>query len=312
MERRANYAAVGAFVLLALGLAGGFVYWYSEGRDRRNYERYEIYFPGSVTGLSEGSSVRYLGVEVGKIRRIRLDARSAERVQVIADIDQSAPISDTTAASLSVLSFATGLLYIDLLQVGPNADVLPPVPSERYPVIASMRSGFDAFLSALPELAGTIAELLESAQEVFSSDNAQALSDTIQSLHQVTTSLPATMERVDALLVDVGEAARAARTLAANLDQTSGELAGQAGALIERLDTTAEHLERVSTSVSGMVEETRPGISTFTQQGLPQLQLTLESAQDAADELRDLARTLKENPSQLIYQPPVRGVEVPR
>jgi phospholipid/cholesterol/gamma-HCH transport system substrate-binding protein len=140
MERRANYAAVGAFVLLAIGLAGAFVYWYSEGRDARNYQRYEIYFPGSVTGLSEGSSVRYLGVEVGKIRRIRVDPRSPERVQVIVDIDQSAPISDDTAASLSILSLATGLLYIDLLRIGPNSTVLPAVPSERYPVIASMRS----------------------------------------------------------------------------------------------------------------------------------------------------------------------------
>ena len=72
MERRANYAAVGIFVMLAIGLVFGFVYWYSEGRDQSNYQRYEIYFPGSVTGLSEGSSVRYLGVEVGKIRRIRI------------------------------------------------------------------------------------------------------------------------------------------------------------------------------------------------------------------------------------------------
>ena len=82
MERKANYTAVGAFVILVVAAAFAFVYWYSDGRDRRNYERYEIYFPGSVTGLSEGSSVRYLGVEVGKVRRIRLDSRSPDRVQI--------------------------------------------------------------------------------------------------------------------------------------------------------------------------------------------------------------------------------------
>ncbi|MDQ2640771.1 MAG: MCE family protein [Pseudomonadota bacterium] len=312
MERRANYTAVGAFVLLALGLAGGFVYWYSEGRDSRNYERYEIYFPGSVTGLSEGSSVRYLGVEVGKIRRIRLDPRSPDRVQVIADIDQSAPISGDTAASLSVLSFATGLLYIDLLRVGPNATMLPPVPSERYPVIASMRSGFDAFLNALPELAGTIAELLDSAQEVFSSENAEAMSEMIQNLHSVTKQLPTTMSRANALLGDMAEATRAARSLAANLDSTTGQLAGRATELIDRLNITAQHLDDAASNVSAMVQDNRPGLASFTQQGLPQLQLTLESAQQAAEELRDLARGLKENPSQLIYRAPSTGVEVPR
>lgn len=312
MERRANYTAVGVFVLLALGLAGGFVYWYSEGRDSRNYQRYEIYFPGSVTGLSEGSSVRYLGVEVGKIRRIRLDPRSPDRVQVIADIDQSAPISDNTAASLSVLSFATGLLYIDLLRVGPNATVLPAVPSERYPVIASMRSGFDAFLNALPELAGTIAELLDSAQEVFSSENAEAMSDMIQNLNAVAKQLPTTMNRANALLAEMAEATRAARGLAANLDTTTDALAGKATDLIDRLNVTAQHLDDAAANVSAMVQDNRPGLASFTQQGLPQLQLTLQSAQQAADELRDLARGLKENPSQIIYRAPTAGVEVPR
>ena len=61
MERDANYTAVGAFVLLVVVMAGMFIYWYSEGRDRHSYVPFEIYFTGSVTGLSEGGSVRYLG-----------------------------------------------------------------------------------------------------------------------------------------------------------------------------------------------------------------------------------------------------------
>ena len=58
--------------------------------------------------------MRYLGVNVGRVRRIRLDQRSAERVQVIADIDDPRPIRQTTA-QLS-LKGVTGLLFIDLQQ----------------------------------------------------------------------------------------------------------------------------------------------------------------------------------------------------
>ena len=68
MDREANYVAVGAFVLLVLCLAAGFVLWYSDTADEAQ-ERYEIYFTGSVSGLSEGSSVRYLGVVVGRVAR---------------------------------------------------------------------------------------------------------------------------------------------------------------------------------------------------------------------------------------------------
>ncbi len=131
MVREARYAAVGAFVILVATMAAMFVYWYSEGRDQRSYVPYEIYFQGSVTGLSEGGSVRYLGVEVGRVRRIRLDKRSATRVQVVVSLDKETPVSANTTAELSSLSLATGLLYIDLKQYNGKRELLPPVPSEH-------------------------------------------------------------------------------------------------------------------------------------------------------------------------------------
>ena len=89
MEREANYAAVGAFVLV-VALAGAlFVYWYSDSREHRDYDRYEIYFNGSVSGLEKGASVRYLGVGVGRVVDMRIDPRDSGRVEVIADIDST-------------------------------------------------------------------------------------------------------------------------------------------------------------------------------------------------------------------------------
>ena len=87
MDRDANYVAVGAFVLLVIAMAVSFVSWYTDQRDKRTYERYEIYFPGTVSGLSAGSQVRYLGVDVGKVVRIMIDPEQRNRVLVIADID---------------------------------------------------------------------------------------------------------------------------------------------------------------------------------------------------------------------------------
>src|SRR3984957_17109289 len=115
MEREANYLAVGSFVLLVVVMGFLFVYWYSASLEHRFYVRYEIYFDGSVSGLSEGGPVRYLGVDVGRVQRIRIDPRAANRVQGVADIDATTPISEQTLAQLS-LQGVTGLLYIDLEQ----------------------------------------------------------------------------------------------------------------------------------------------------------------------------------------------------
>src|SRR5580658_1024759 len=115
MEREANYLAVGSFVLLVLVMGFLFIYWYSASIEHRFYVRYEIYFDGSVSGLTEGGPVRYLGVDVGRVQRIRIDPRADNRVQVVADIDSTTPVSDRTLAELS-LQGITGLLYIDLQQ----------------------------------------------------------------------------------------------------------------------------------------------------------------------------------------------------
>jgi phospholipid/cholesterol/gamma-HCH transport system substrate-binding protein len=312
MEREANYTAAGAFVILITVMAGLFVYWYSEGRDRRSYTNYEIYFPGSVTGLSEGGSVRYLGVEIGKIRRIRLDRRSAERVQVVVEIDQSAPVSARTTAELSMMSLATGLLYIDLKQNPGGRDVMPPVPQERYPVINTVRSNFDTFLDSLPELAGSTAVLLKRAQEIFSPENSRALADMVENLHAATERLPETMNRTDTLLADLDLATNDARKLIATLQNATGELAPEVTTLLSRLNDTAEHLEKASADISRFVADNKDTVSGIAQQGLPQLQRTLEEARNAAESFHDLTRSLKDNPSQLIYQPTKGGMEVPR
>ena len=312
MEREAHYTAAGAFVILVTVLAGLFVYWYSEGRDRRSFVPYEIYFPGSVTGLTEGGSVRYLGVEVGKIRRIRLDSRSAERVQVQVEIDQAAPVSARTAAELSVMSLATGLLYIDLKQNTAGREVMPPVPSEHYPVINTVRSNFDTFLDSLPQIAGNAAVLMERAQSIFSPENSAALSEMVKNLHGATQRLPETMEHVNTLMSDLGLATTEVRKLVASLQSATGELGPQAYALLDRLNSTADHLDKAGADISRLVAENQGSVTNFVQQGLPQLQRTLEEARAAAQSVNELSRSLKSNPSQLIYQPARGGVEVPR
>jgi phospholipid/cholesterol/gamma-HCH transport system substrate-binding protein len=312
MERDARYTAVGAFVILVALLAGLFVYWYSEGRDRRSYVPYEIYFQGSVTGLSEGGSVRYLGVEVGKVRRIRLDPRSAERVQVVVEIDQSAPVSAGTTAELSLLSVATGLLYIDLKQNTRGREVLPAVPSVRYPVIRTVRSTFDTFLESLPDLAGSAAVLLDRAQEIFSPENSQALADMVKNLHEASRSLPGTMQHIDSLVASMNQTGNEVRQLAAQLRTSTADLTPQIQQLAQRLNGTAAQLEQASRGIEAFVSENRAGVAQFTQDGLPQLQRTLEEARNAAAAFQELSRSLKDNPSQLLYQPAQGGVKVKR
>jgi phospholipid/cholesterol/gamma-HCH transport system substrate-binding protein len=311
MEREANYTAVGAFVLLIVSMAALFVYWYAGSSDARDYKRYEIYFEGSVSGLTRGSIVRYLGVEVGRVAAIRIDKRAADRVQVIADIDSQAPISRETMASLS-LQGVTGLLYIDLLA---NADLkrkMPSVPSEQYPVIDSVKSNFDLFLASLPDLVGRAAEVADRASRVLSDENLAAFNSTMRSIEQSAATLPATMRdaaevvaQFNATSADLRAAAAGARTLI----ETSGPDLATAS---ERIRKISENLAATTASLDRLMTAHHDDLGLFLRDSLPEMERLVRDSRQAAQEFRELSRSLKADPSQLLYEPSYRGVEIPR
>ena len=76
METRANYILVGSFVLLLIAGLLAFVLWFARLQLDAEVSRFDILFEGTVTGLSEGSPVRYSGVRVGEVSSISSTRRT--------------------------------------------------------------------------------------------------------------------------------------------------------------------------------------------------------------------------------------------
>jgi phospholipid/cholesterol/gamma-HCH transport system substrate-binding protein len=311
MERNANYAAVGAFVLL-VGLLGVlFVYWYSDARERRNYNRYEIYFEGSVSGLERGAPVRYLGVRVGRVVYTLIDPRDSGRVEVIVDIDATTPISDKTVAELS-LQGVTGLLYIDLLQPRNGRPPLPAVPSLEYPVIRSTPSRFDALLASLPEFLAAAGDVVQRADRLLSDQNLVAFSNTLGNLSKASVEFPQTLHDLHALVADL-RGATAQVTASARDTRSLIDSAGpDVEAIVKRLHTVSDNLADATDLLAKVVSDNRQDLRSFTRDGLPEIERFVHEGRAAAQDVRALMDSLRENPSQLLYQPPQKGVEIPR
>ena len=313
MEREANYLAVGSFVLLVVVMGFLFVYWYSASIDHRYYVRYEIYFDGSVSGLSDGGQVRYLGVDVGRVVRIRIDPRAANRVQVIADIDATTPISERTLAQLS-LQGVTGLLYIDLEQQ--RADdtgrrIMAAVPSERYQVIRSSHSDFNLFLSSLPRLTARLNELVDDSTRLLSDKNIAGVERLVANLDRASAQLPHTAANIDTLVDELRSIIHDAHRVITELQAATQTAGVDFVAAVQKLRATSDNLERASGSLDAFVAENRDQLSGFVRGGLPQVELLLRDSRAAAQEIRDLSRSLRDNPSQLLYQPAAAGVVIP-
>ena len=311
MEREANYAAVGAFVLLVALLGALFVYWYSDAREHRSYNRYEIYFSGSVSGLERGAAVRYLGVGVGRVVELHIDPRDPSRVEVIVDIDATTPISAHTVAQLQ-LQGVTGLLYIDLFEAPGNKVLALAVAGLKFPVIRSGPSRFDVFLASLPELVAAAGDVVQRADLLLSDANLHAVSSTLGSLEKASSTLPQTVHDLNALVAELRgattELAASARSTHALIDAAGPDV--QAAA--RGMHSIADHLASASEQLDRVIADNREDVRSFARDGLPELERFAREGREAAEDIRALSNSLRENPAQLIYQPQERGVEIPR
>ena len=81
-------------------------------------------------------------------------------------------------------------------------------------------------------------------------------------------------------------------------------------AALANIRQVSDNLAKTSDRLEHFVSDNEPGVSRFTHQSLPELEQLLRESRQAARDFRDLSRSLKQNPSQLIYEPNYRGVEV--
>jgi phospholipid/cholesterol/gamma-HCH transport system substrate-binding protein len=311
MERNANYAAVGAFILLITLVGALFVYWYSDANEHRNYNRYEVYFDGTVSGLERGSAVRYLGVGVGRVVDLRIDPRDSSRVMVIVDIDAAAPISNKTVAELS-LQGVTGLLFIDIVQRQHLRRPLPEVPSYKYPVILARPSRLQAFLQSLPELATSIGDVVERADRLLSDQNLAAFSGTLANVNKASVGLPQTLHDINNLVTELHNATAQIAASAHDLRTVIDTAGPDVEATVQKLHAVADNIAKATDVIDKIIVDNRQDIRSFTRDGLPELERFLREGRAAAEEIRELSNSLRENPSQLLYQQPQKGVEIPR
>ena len=235
----------------------------------------------------------------------------ASRVQVIVDIDSTTPISAKTVAELS-LQGVTGLLYIDLLELHNNRPVSPPVPSLKYPVIRSGPSRFDVFLASLPQLVAAAGDVVQRVDRLLSDSNIAAVSGALANLDKSSAGVPQAVRELNALIRDLRGAA-AQLTASAKSARTVVESVGpEVLGAVQRIHAIADSLANAANGLDKLIADNRQDVRSFTRDGLPEIERFVREGRAAAEDISALASSLRENPSQLLYQPPERGMEIAR
>lgn len=311
MERDARYATVALFTLACIVAALAFVWWYSGRGDRRDFDTYEIYFEGTVSGLAKGSPVRYLGVDVGRVTSLTVDRKDPGRVKVVAEIDAEAPVSGSTQAKLGFLGL-TGLLYIDLQQNERLSATRSLPRGDRYPVIAARKGSIEASAERLPEILGQASEIMLRIERLLADENVGAITQTIANLERATAQLPATLADAQALASDLRKISATTLALTQRADATLEAVQPELRAALANARVASEKFARTADGLDRLLNDNEGAFGRSAGASVSELQQLAVDARNASNEVRELARVLRERPSSLLLERPEAGVEMPQ
>ncbi|GAB1232042.1 MlaD family protein [Ferrigenium sp. UT4] len=296
MEDKVNYAVVGAFVLiLGAALIMG-VLWLGSGRSyRTTYDTYLTYMNESVSGLNLNAPVRYRGVEVGRVQRIRLAPGNVEQVQLTLVIEHGTPIKADTVAILQTQGL-TGLAFIELNGGSRDSPAPKKQEGEDYPVIPSAPSLLTRLDSAVTALLANLNRASEHFNTLMDDNNQSTIKTALADIALVSHTLAARADTIDSSLNN-----------AAHLMQSMAQLSDELRQLVQRAQRSADAFDQMSGTIASAganASRTLDGTRQFTDEALPEAHQLFIELRQLTDSLQRISAELEQNPGVLLHGKP--------
>jgi phospholipid/cholesterol/gamma-HCH transport system substrate-binding protein len=293
---------VGLFVSFGLIALVTFTLWLSGGRGAAASVTYSLFFERDVSGLMLGGPVFYLGVEVGNVQTMKIIPGDPMAVRVDIDVLESTPVDTGTWASLYYQGI-TGVAVITLSgDPGMNLPLKTP-PGFEYPVIEVRDSGLAAVLADAPGIMQKIDLLLEKANGLVSDENRTLVTETLSNLETLSgalaeneASFAGMPQSINATLSDVSNTLN-------ELQKAVAEVRPGLGVTVDNLARATDDLARMVARLDAWTVDNANGMEGFMSEGLGQVPGLIDDTRTTLREVEKLMRSLREDPSQLIYRP---------
>jgi len=330
MEATRERTLVGLFVLIAVGLLVGTTLAISGGMGTSTVS-HRAYFK-FAGGVQAGAPVRYGGLMVGKVTRVRVDPGNSTRIEIQIAVDRDAPLKTDSVAKISTLGPLTDN-YIEIGTGSEHAALAPPgsvLPSEEAFGLPQLG---DAVQGMLPDVHKALAKLNENldglqvtltrANDLLNDRNRAAIGGSLNNLNGMLADtrpkVNDSLNNLDGLLSDARP--KVATTLA-NVQELTTKLSP----LLDDIKTTTARANDTLANVDSTLTENRPDIrasvtglrdtlgkATVLLNQLNQtldensgnIDELLENLRETAENLKALTETLRSSPASLI-----RGMKV--
>lgn len=316
MGKRVNPATVGAFVLGGVALILAAVVAFGSGNLFRITHEFVIFFPGDINGLRVGAPVKFKGVEIGQVKRIKLrldqmvqpqnnELVAQVRIPVVIELDEDKIVSHGSTidlsdphtipnlireglrAQLGSDSFVTGLMYVAL-------DIQPETPIHMYASPGSPLQEIPAVPNTLEQAQAIAGRIFERLDKVDFALLFAHMNEALQSIQGITGS-PALKEVVANSEKTREQLDRALTTTQDTLNTVRSQVPPLSDSL-QKTSTSAEAAAKQARLTLGTVQTTIEPNSPINYQALQ----TLQDVSAAAHSVKELADYLQRNPSAIV------------
>jgi phospholipid/cholesterol/gamma-HCH transport system substrate-binding protein len=214
METRANFVLIGAFTLVVIAAAFGFVLWFQSLHTTKARSPIRIVFEGPAAGLRNGGSVNFNGIRVGEVVSVKLD--NPRRVVALAMVENNAPIRKDTLVGLEFQGL-TGVAAISL-KGGEEAAPAVPLDEDGVPILTADPHG-------LQDVTESIRATLQNINRIVA-DNQESVKNSLRNLDTFTSSLARNSEKIDDVMLKVDGVMGKADNLMLGLNAIAGGSGG--------------------------------------------------------------------------------------
>ncbi|MDB5918265.1 MAG: hypothetical protein JWR40_2499 [Massilia sp.] len=300
MENRSHALMTGFFtiaLLIAAVLAG---LWFN--RDRVERVPYLIGTTESIPGLNPQATVRYRGLEVGKVDDISFNPAIPGQIVIRLSVNPEAPVTKTTFASLGYQG-VTGIAFIQLDDEKTGSPLL--ASDKNHVATIPMRPGLLdqlekrglVILEKTEEITTKVNALLGPDNQKLMTDAFTKIGKTAEAYGEIPKLLEPTLKRLPELtaraeqsMASFNELSASATKTVKNYDQLATSLQAPNGP-IQRLTET---VDRVGGSLEGVT-------SDLELQTLPHVVAMTDEARTSLRAVKRTATSLSDRPQGLLF-----------
>ncbi len=299
MENRSYALMTGVFTIALLVAAVLVGLWLN--RDRTELLPYEIVTTQSIPGLNPQATVRYRGLEVGRVDEIVFDPRVTGQILIRLSVEKDSPITTTTFASLGYQG-VTGIAFIQLdddrtgsPRLSQRDDIVPRIPL-RPGLLDQLEKRGLAILEKTEQITESLSKMVgpENQQTIIGAfDSIGKAADAYAAIPQ---KLEPTLDRLPALSAKLDRSLSSFDSAASSIDQTAANY----NQLATRLQAPDGPLERINGAIGSLQAAT----NELELETLPHVVQMTDEARGALRAVKRTATSLSDRPQSILFGAP--------